>query len=87
VGGWRLCPGQHRDLRGLRFDKRRAVHGGRRVAERTLHILELLGGWPGALFGQVLFRHKRRKLTYMLVFLGILGFTFVFWITWYRLAR
>lgn len=69
------------------FDKRRAVHGGRRVPERTLHGLELLGGWPGALAGQMLFRHKRRKLTYMLVFLGIVALHVAFWIAWCRLAR
>ena len=69
------------------FDKRRAVHGGRRVPERSLHTLELLGGWPGALLGQVFFRHKLRKLTYMLVFLGIVALHVAFWIAWYRLAR
>ena len=69
------------------FDKRRAVHGGRRVPERTLHVLELLGGWPGALVGQIIFRHKLRKLTYMLVFLVIVGLHMAFWIAWYRLAH
>ena len=39
-------------------DKRRAAGGGRRVAERTLHLLSVLGGWPGALAGQRRFRHK-----------------------------
>lgn len=62
------------------FDKRRAVHGGRRVPERTLHGLELLGGWPGAIAGQMFFRHKLRKLTYMLVFLGIVALHVAFWI-------
>lgn len=40
-----------------------------------------------ALAGQMLFRHKRRKLTYMLVFLGIVALHVAFWIAWCRLAR
>jgi uncharacterized membrane protein YsdA (DUF1294 family) len=50
------------------LDKRRAVRGGRRVRERTLHWMELAGGWPGALAGQVVFRHKWRKGAFMAVF-------------------
>lgn len=53
------------------FDKRRAGAGGRRVPERTLHLLALAGGWPGALFGQRRFRHKTQKV----------GFRVVFWAT------
>ena len=66
------------------IDKRRAIRGRRRVPERTLHLLELLGGWPGAILGQALFRHKRRKLSYMAVFAMIVavhvaGWAFYFW--------
>lgn len=43
------------------LDKAAAILGRRRVAERTLHILSVLGGWPGACLGRVLFRHKTRK--------------------------
>ena len=50
------------------FDKRRAVVGGRRVPEQTLHVIALLGGWPGALTGQQLFRHKTQKLGFRIVF-------------------
>jgi uncharacterized membrane protein YsdA (DUF1294 family) len=69
------------------FDKRRAIHGARRVPERTLHGLELLGGWPGALVAQNVFRHKRRKFRYMLVFLGIVAIHAAVWIGWYRWAH
>ncbi|MFO0975445.1 MAG: DUF1294 domain-containing protein [Planctomycetaceae bacterium] len=50
------------------WDKRRATSGGRRVPEKTLHILSLLGGWPGALLGQRFFRHKTKKLSFLIVF-------------------
>ena len=51
-----------------RFDKRRAQKGGRRVPEKTLHLMALLGGWPGALAGQRVFRHKTQKLSFRTVF-------------------
>lgn len=53
------------------FDKRRAIKGGRRVPERTLHILAFLGGWPGAIFGQRHFRHKTQKLPFQILFWAV----------------
>ena len=50
------------------LDKRKAVNGGRRVSERTLHLMAFLGGWPGALLGQRHFRHKTQKVAFRLVF-------------------
>ena len=49
------------------FDKRRAGNGGRRVPERSLHLIALAGGWPGALIGQRMFRHKTRKTAFLIV--------------------
>ena len=54
-------------LGALGFDKQRARGGGRRVPEKTLHLLEALGGWPGALVGVRLFRHKSSKPAYLVV--------------------
>jgi uncharacterized membrane protein YsdA (DUF1294 family) len=48
-------------------DKRAARLGRRRTPERTLHLLELIGGWPGALLAMKVFRHKTRKASYFLV--------------------
>lgn len=39
-------------------DKRAARLGHPRVRERTLLLWALAGGWPGALVGQRVFRHK-----------------------------
>lgn len=49
------------------WDKRCAERGQRRIPERTLHALELLGGWPGALLAMQTFRHKRKKPRYFVV--------------------
>jgi uncharacterized membrane protein YsdA (DUF1294 family) len=53
------------------YDKRQAIIGGTRVPEMALHIGALLGGSPGALLGQRLFRHKTQKLSFQVVFAAI----------------
>lgn len=49
------------------LDKRRAQAGAWRVSERTLHLVALLGGWPGAMWARQRFRHKTRKRVFGVV--------------------
>jgi uncharacterized membrane protein YsdA (DUF1294 family) len=51
-----------------RRDKELAVSGGWRTPESTLHLLELLGGWPGAFLAQRLFHHKTAKRRFQVIF-------------------
>ncbi len=54
-------------------DKKRAVTGGWRIPENSLHLSELLGGWPGAFLAQRRLRHKCRKIPYQILFWGIVA--------------
>jgi len=61
-------------------DKRKATSGSWRIPESTLHLLELIGGWPGALIGQQTLRHKTRKLSFQLTFWTIVLLHLIAWI-------
>ena len=50
------------------FDKSAAMNDRWRTTEQSLHLLEVLGGWPGALLAQQWFRHKSRKLSFRFEF-------------------
>ena len=50
------------------WDKSSAKNGRWRTPEKTLHLLSLVGGWPGALAGQKIFRHKTSKTSFQVVF-------------------
>ena len=41
-----------------RADKSAAQKGRWRTPESTLHVIDLMGGWPGALVARRLFRHR-----------------------------
>jgi len=49
-------------------DKSAAKSGTWRTPESTLHLLSLVGGWPGALVAQQKFRHKSKKQPFRLIF-------------------
>ncbi len=52
-------------------DKLAAQNRRWRTSEKTLHLLSLIGGWPGASIAQQTLRHKSKKQS----------FRFVFWCT------
>ncbi|QEF99372.1 Cold shock protein 1 [Stieleria maiorica] len=50
------------------FDKSAARSGRWRTKENTLHLMALIGGWPGAVIAQEKLRHKTRKQSFRIVF-------------------
>ena len=69
------------------IDKRRAERNEWRIAEGTLHAIELLGGWPGSWIAQRVFRHKTRKTPYMVVFWLIVAVHALGWAWWFGAFR
>lgn len=63
-------------------DKRQAVRGGWRIPESRLHLLELFGGWPGALLARHWLRHKTQKGSYRRVFWFIVLLHLTLWGLW-----
>ena len=68
------------------LDKRAARRGRPRTPEATLHLLELLGGWPGAFAAQRLIRHKNAKVSYQIVFWLIVATHVAAWVAFLRWA-
>jgi uncharacterized membrane protein YsdA (DUF1294 family)/cold shock CspA family protein len=50
------------------MDKASARGGRWRIAENTLHLFDLLGGWPGGLIAQKHLRHKTSKSSFQNLF-------------------
>jgi len=50
------------------IDKAAARAGRRRIPESTLHLISLAGGWPGAMVGQRVFRHKTQKQPFKTIY-------------------
>jgi uncharacterized membrane protein YsdA (DUF1294 family)/cold shock CspA family protein len=61
-------------------DKTKAIKNEWRTKESTLHLLELLGGWPGALITQKIIRHKNKKSSFQVAFWMITSIHLAFWI-------
>ena len=55
------------------IDKSKAKRGVWRIPEKTLHILSLVGGWPGAMLAQQLLHHKSSKTSFQVMFWLTLG--------------
>ena len=50
------------------FDKAAAMQGNWRTKESTLHLVSVLGGWPGAMIAQSMFRHKTKKTSFQVIY-------------------
>ncbi len=64
-------------------DKYSALKSQWRIPENTLHAVEALGGWPGALIAQFSFRHKSAKLPYQILFWTIVTSHLIAWLLWF----
>lgn len=65
-------------------DKRRAKKGARRVPEKTLFLLALLGGAVGGVLGMRVFHHKTKHWYFAWGFplLALLQLALCFWLGW-----
>lgn len=50
------------------IDKRKAIKGNWRIPEKTLFIITAIGGGIGTTAGMFVFRHKTKKLNFLIGF-------------------
>jgi uncharacterized membrane protein YsdA (DUF1294 family) len=58
------------------FDKYKAIKSKQRISEKNLHTISFFGGFIGGIFAMSFFRHKIKKLKFILIEISIL----IFWI-------
>ncbi len=88
---WLLIPAWYALMSVISFvaywrDKRLARKGARRTRERTLLLLDLLGGWPGGLCAQRIIRHKTRDKAFQVRFIGVVLVHVAIWLAIARLG-
>lgn len=64
-------------------DKKRAEAKRWRIHSTTLHVLEAIGGWPGALLAMSMLRHLTRKRDHLVMLSAIIAIHLVAWLVWY----
>lgn len=64
-------------------DKSAAINGSWRTPERTLHLLGVVGGWPGALLAQQLLRHKCSKSNFVAIFWVTVAINVAGFVAWH----
>jgi len=64
-------------------DKKRAEAKKWRIHSTTLHVLEGIGGWPGALLAMAMLRHLTRKREHIVILCAIMAIHLTAWLVWY----
>lgn len=62
------------------FDKFKATNRLWRTRENSLHLVDLIGGWPGGYLAQSIFHHKTSKRSFQTIFWAIVLFHNVLWL-------
>ncbi len=68
-------------------DKKRAEEDMWRIAESSLHVMAMLGGWPGALLAQRALAHKTRKASFHAFLWTIVAVHAAAWTYWFMYGR
>jgi len=61
-------------------DKKRAEQNRWRIQSTSLHVLEAMGGWPGALVAMAMLRHLTRKRDHLQILCAIIAIHLLFWL-------
>ena len=72
------------------YDKKAATAGKWRISEWAIHLMELIGGWPGGLIGQPIFKHKinwGKEFRFKFVSLMIRIVHLAYWVWYFGLGR